>query len=101
MSKYTLRTRIYRVTEHAVFLENLETDEEGGLFHILVRLDREDLPEDLPPSEMARIYHEDFNIMCTRHVWNDVTKKLEPDGASPIKNGLTFAWAPWGATPGA
>jgi hypothetical protein len=96
MSKYTLRTRICKVTDDSVFLENLETDEDGVLFHIRVRLNR----EDLPPSEMARIYHEDFNIMCTRHVWNDVTKKLEPDGASPIKNGLTFAWAPWGATPG-
>lgn len=44
MSKYALRTRIARVTEHAVFLENLETDEDGVLLHILVRLDCEDAP---------------------------------------------------------
>jgi hypothetical protein len=105
MSTYALRTRIYRVTEDSVYLENLEI-EDGGPLHICVRLSRMDTDEDEKlyqrpddPSEMAHTYHENYGIMCTQHVWNPVTKKHEWDGAPPKKNGLTFDWVPWNQQP--
>jgi hypothetical protein len=105
MTTYTLQTRIYRVTEDAVFLENLEI-EDGIPLHISVRLSRMDTddgeewyqrPED--PSELAHTYHENYGIMCSRYVWNATTKKSEWDGAPPKKAGLTVDWVPWGERP--
>ena len=66
MSNYALCTRIYKVTDDSVFLENLEI-EDGVPLHICVRLSRMDTddgeewyqsPSD--PSEMAYTYHENF-----------------------------------------
>ena len=101
MTTYTLKTRIYRVTDDAVFLENLEI-EDGIPLHISVRLSRMDTedgeewcqrPED--PSELAYNYHYNYGIMCTHHVWNAATKKSEWDGAPAKKAGLTVDWVPW------
>jgi hypothetical protein len=103
MSKYTLRTRIYKVTEDSVFLENLEI-EDGIPLHISVRLSRMDTDDgeewyqSPEASEMACTYHENYGIMCTYHPWNAVTKKLEWDGKPAKKAGLTVEWVPWGST---
>jgi hypothetical protein len=105
MTTYTLRTRIYRVTEDSVFLENLEI-EDGIPLHISVRLNRMDTddgeewyqrPE--TPSEMAHLYHENYGIMCTHETWNASTKKHEWNGAPPKKAGLTVDWVPWEQRP--
>jgi hypothetical protein len=106
MSRYILQTRIYRVTADSVFLENLETDEDGPPFHICVRLSRMDTDDgeewyqsSTDPSEMAHTYHENYGIMCTHHAWNAITKKHEWDGAPPKKAGLTAEWVPWDQRP--
>jgi hypothetical protein len=106
MITYTLLTRIYRVTEDSVFLENIETDEDGIPFHISVRLNRMDSDDGeefyqrpTDPSEMAHIYHENYGIMCTHHTWNATTKKHEWDGAPPKKAGLTAEWVLWAQRP--
>lgn len=98
MSNYALGTRIVRVTDDSVFLENLEI-EDGIPFHISVRLSRMDSDDGEEwyqshedPSEMAQLYHENYGIMVNRYVWNDVIKKHEPDGKPPIKDGLTYDW---------
>jgi hypothetical protein len=106
MTTYTLLTRIVRVTDDAVFLENLETDGDGPPFHIFVRLSRMDTEDGeefyqrpTDPSEMAHLYHENYGVMCTHHVWNASIKKHEWDGAPPKKAGLTVDWVPWDDRP--
>jgi hypothetical protein len=104
MTSYALQTRIYKVTDDAVFLENLEI-EDGTPLHISVRLSRMDTDDGEEwyqshedPSEMAQLYHENYGITCTGFTWNAHTKKFEPDGKPAKKNGLTVDWVPWGST---
>ena len=91
MSNYALLTRIIRVTENSIYLENLEI-EDGIPLHISVRLSRMDTDDGeewyqspANPLEMAHLYHENYGIMCTRHVWNSATKSSSGMASRPSR----------------